>query len=44
MDRSRRVEIKFSLNLEAIAANDWNQLQMWNSIFNGDLSNGTGGS
>ena len=45
MDRSRRVEIKFSLNLEAIAAiqNDWNQLQLWNSIFNGDLSDGTGG-
>ena len=45
MDRSRRVEIKFSLNLEAIAAiqNDWNKLQLWNSIFNGDLSNGTGG-
>ena len=43
MDRSRRVEIKFSLNLEAIAAiqNDWNKLQQWNEIFNGDLSNGT---
>jgi len=43
MDRSRRVEIKFALNLETIAAiqNDWNKLQQWNMIFNGDLSNVT---
>tara|TARA_Y100000589_G_scaffold197049_1_gene186214 strand:- start:340 stop:4203 length:3864 start_codon:yes stop_codon:yes gene_type:complete len=43
MDRSRRVEIKFALNLNAIATiqNDWNKLQQWNEIFNGDLSNGT---
>lgn len=46
MDRSRRVEIKFSLNLEALAAikNDWIKLQRWNTIFKGDLSQGTGGA
>lgn len=45
MDMSRRVEIKFGLNLEALAAikNDWEKLQEWNIRFNGDLNDGTGG-
>ena len=43
MDRSRRVEIVFTKFRGTSNSNDWNQLQLWNSIFNGDLSDGTGG-
>jgi len=45
MDMSRRVEIKFGLNLEALAAikNNWEKLREWNIRFNGDLNDGTGG-